>query len=168
MKYFTPILMFAICMMLAPLVQAQRTDGTQSKRDRIEQFKIAYITKELSLTSEEAEKFWPLYNDMSEDLRQSKRTRKRGTADLRRNYSTMSDKDVEKKTLEILNAEIEENEKRKAHLLKISDVVGPKKVVRLLIAEQQFKKELLKKVNQRPQPNGRPERSGRPEGGRRN
>lgn len=158
--------MFAICMLFAPLAQAQRTDDAQSKRDRIEQFKIAYITKELSLTSEEAEKFWPLYNEMSEDLRQSKRTRKRATADLRRNYSTMSDKEVEKKTLEVLNAEIEENEKRKTHLLKISDVVGPKKVVRLLIAEQQFKKELLKKVNQRPE---RTDRSGRPQGqGRRN
>jgi hypothetical protein len=28
--------------------------------------KIAFITKQLSLTSEEAQKFWPLYNDFSD------------------------------------------------------------------------------------------------------
>lgn len=35
----------------------------QPPKERIKALKVAYITKELNLTSAEAEKFWPVYND---------------------------------------------------------------------------------------------------------
>ena len=31
-------------------------------RDKIKALKIAYITEQLNLTTEEAQKFWPIYN----------------------------------------------------------------------------------------------------------
>jgi Skp family chaperone for outer membrane proteins len=34
----------------------------KEKKEQIKALKIAYITEELQLTSEEASKFWPLFN----------------------------------------------------------------------------------------------------------
>ncbi|MEP4946352.1 MAG: hypothetical protein ABJU26_02325, partial [Flavobacteriaceae bacterium] len=34
--------------------------------ERIKTLKVAYITEKISLTSEEAQSFWPVYNDYEE------------------------------------------------------------------------------------------------------
>jgi Spy/CpxP family protein refolding chaperone len=34
----------------------------KEKKEKIKALKVAYITEELNLTSEEAQKFWPIYN----------------------------------------------------------------------------------------------------------
>jgi len=38
----------------------------------IEALKVAFITKELNLSAEEAEKFWPLYNNFSEEIKKAR------------------------------------------------------------------------------------------------
>lgn len=42
------------------------------KGERIEAIKVAYITKELNLTADEAQKFWPLYNQYFEELKKAR------------------------------------------------------------------------------------------------
>lgn len=42
----------------------------QAKRANIEALKVAYITRELNLTAEEAQKFWPIHNGYIEELKQ--------------------------------------------------------------------------------------------------
>jgi len=37
--------------------------------NRLEALKIAYITKRLNLSPEEAQKFWPIYNQYAEELK---------------------------------------------------------------------------------------------------
>jgi hypothetical protein len=46
--------------------------GVAQNGSRLEALKIAYITKRLDLSPEEAQKFWPIYNQYAEEL---KRTR---------------------------------------------------------------------------------------------
>jgi hypothetical protein len=36
------------------------------KKDQIKSLKVGYITNELALTTEEASKFWPIYNDFDD------------------------------------------------------------------------------------------------------
>lgn len=40
--------------------------------NRLEALKIAYLTKKLDLSTEEAQRFWPIYNQYSEELRQTR------------------------------------------------------------------------------------------------
>jgi hypothetical protein len=45
-------------------------DGIRGEsKQRLEAIQIAYLTKELSLTSQDAEKFWPVYNKYQDELR---------------------------------------------------------------------------------------------------
>jgi hypothetical protein len=41
--------------------------------ERLEALKIAYITKRLDLSPEEAQKFWPIYNQYAEELKQTRK-----------------------------------------------------------------------------------------------
>ncbi|MBX3242110.1 MAG: hypothetical protein KIT80_14065 [Chitinophagaceae bacterium] len=43
--------------------------NAQQPGDRMRSLEIGYITKELRLTPEEAEKFWPVYNKYKQELR---------------------------------------------------------------------------------------------------
>ncbi len=38
------------------------------RKNNIEAIQIAYLTRELSLSSEEAQKFWPVYNEYRDEL----------------------------------------------------------------------------------------------------
>ena len=47
----------------------------KEKREKVKALKVAYITEQLELTTEEAQKFWPLYNafdDKQSELRHEK------------------------------------------------------------------------------------------------
>lgn len=44
----------------------------QSKDERLQSLKIAYITKELNLTAEEAKQFWPVYNKYFEEVKKAR------------------------------------------------------------------------------------------------
>ena len=49
---------------------------TKQQRERLESFRIQFITKKLDLTPAEAEKFWPVYNEQKEASRNLMETKK--------------------------------------------------------------------------------------------
>ena len=51
------------------ILEAQSPPNKQSS---IQALKVAFITKDLYLTSEEAQKFWPVYNTYTEELKKIK------------------------------------------------------------------------------------------------
>jgi hypothetical protein len=69
MKKF--LLIIAVFIGLMATVTAQDNKGGNGKNDgsRIEALKIAYLTKKLNLSTEEAQKFWPIYNKYSDEIR---------------------------------------------------------------------------------------------------
>ncbi|MCX6186302.1 MAG: hypothetical protein NTU43_04785, partial [Bacteroidetes bacterium] len=64
--------------LLVLLVLTQYTLYAQKgkMKDKIETMKIGFITQKLNLTSEEAQKFWPVYNKFSDDLQKLRSTSK--------------------------------------------------------------------------------------------
>jgi len=47
-------------------------DGNEKKFQRIEAIKIAYITRELDLTPDESQKFWPIYNEYFAEIKKAR------------------------------------------------------------------------------------------------
>jgi hypothetical protein len=58
------------------LAMAQPPGNMQDKREHIESLKISFITQKLNLTREEAQRFWPIYNEYYDAL-QSLRTERK-------------------------------------------------------------------------------------------
>ena len=42
------------------------SQGFREKKEKVKALKMAYITEQLNLTTEEAQKFWPIYNAFDE------------------------------------------------------------------------------------------------------
>lgn len=62
------ILLYGFLFCFASMVLAQ--DNTEP--GKIEPLKIAYITRKLNLTPEEAQHFWPIYNQYAKELREAR------------------------------------------------------------------------------------------------
>jgi hypothetical protein len=86
-------ILFLILVLLPFLGMAQDGIRDESKQ-RLEAIQIAYLTKELSLTTQDAEKFWPVYNKYQDELRgllknggeEDVLTRQQKALDIRKKY----------------------------------------------------------------------------------
>lgn len=134
----------------------------QNKKDEIQAKRVEFITRKLDLTPEEAQKFWPVQNEYDKkrlELRKEKKALRPSTS-----LDEMSDKEVS----DLLDKKIALDQKGvdldKTYLSKFKSVLPIKKVAKLQVAEEQFKKELIKQLkenrgprqgpqNRRPGPN---------------
>ena len=139
MKYLRYIFLFG-------LATAFITVSGQDKKDRVEALRVAYITRHVSLTGSESEKFWPLYNEYHAKLRASKRAARQ----VYRQYSeTMTDDEIMAQSNAELASYQAEADVHKLYANRIRAVIGPRKYMRLRIAEDQFRKEMLRTLRKR-------------------
>ena len=61
-KFFS-MMIVAVILLSQTNVIAQRGKGYENKKENIEAQKVAFITSKLNLTTEESQKFWPVYNE---------------------------------------------------------------------------------------------------------
>src|ERR1700712_1198612 len=54
---------------IAGFARAQEEVSAEKRQQDIEALKVAFISKQLDLTPDEAQKFWPVYNQYSKELK---------------------------------------------------------------------------------------------------
>lgn len=62
-------LLFGFITFAPLLVHAQGADGVGSGREKIKMLEIGYLTRQLQLSTQEAEKFWPTFNKYRGELK---------------------------------------------------------------------------------------------------
>ena len=118
----------------------------QPKREQLKSLKVAYITDQLQLTSDEATKFWPLYNafeSKQKELRQDKLRAYMDRLDVGE-VDKMSDKDALNFLNQMENTEEEIYQLRKKFITNLKSVLAPVKIIKLKRAEEGFNRKLLK------------------------
>ncbi|MFL5762699.1 MAG: hypothetical protein ACJ77K_02080 [Bacteroidia bacterium] len=123
-----------------------KADRMQEKRDNIESMKIAYLTKQLDLTPEEAQKFWPVYNQYHDKLQELRKQRRMNKKDPKKNLDDLTDKQIEQAIDEDFAARQKELDLQNEYNAKFKAVLPIRKVARLYTAEEQFKIVLLDKL----------------------
>ena len=118
------------------------------KKEEIFALKVAFITNKLPLTSSEAEKFWPIYNEMNSKLKFSKKEKKKTIQELNEKSELLKDEEIKKKLNLIFDSEIAEVNITKEYNFKIAAIIGYKKSAKLLNLEQEFRRELLKRLKE--------------------
>ncbi|UGU15557.1 sensor of ECF-type sigma factor [Sinomicrobium kalidii] len=146
----SPKTLFFILLMLfsaALTVQAQE----KSKKERIKALKVAYITEKLSLSTAEAQEFWPVYNKFYDNVSGLRHQEYKNIKLKIRNgeVDRMSDKEANK-----LLAELEVIEKKmyleEVELTdKLKKILPPKKILLLKRAERDFNRELLHRLKRK-------------------
>ncbi len=143
------ILLFSLLFTtLTMACSAQRSD---SKRERMEALKVAFITEELALTAQQAKVFWPLYNQLEEELRTLRRQGKK-----RPDFATASDDEIKAWINKKLETEAQQAVVKRSYLERFEQVISWQQIAQLMHVEQRFKKELLQRIQDR-----RSERTGR-------
>jgi hypothetical protein len=73
MKRLVPLLVLVLWLALPGMAQnaAPGPGMQQPNGGALEAYKIAFITKRLNLTPEEAQRFWPIYNQYAAEIRQA-------------------------------------------------------------------------------------------------
>ena len=130
-----------IVLILLFLMIATKTTIAQ-KGNKVEQAKIAFITQKLELTSSEAEKFWPIYNEFRLKTKELKKDRRGELLELK-NAKDISEKDAEEALVFLMINEQKLLDLRKEYFVKFKQVISVKKVLLLIQAEREFNKELL-------------------------
>lgn len=120
-----------------------------AKKERIKALKIAFYTERIGLSSEEAEVFWPLYNEY-ESKREALRNEEQ--KEVRDRIGATNDFDEQEAT-EILNRylqlEEQQEELDKQFYRELAAELSAAKVLRLFRAEHEFRRRLLQEYRKR-------------------
>lgn len=120
-------------------------DSKEDKKEQIRALKVGFITNELSLTTDEAAKFWPLYNAY-DDRQYELKNRKMKAIKAKLNddaLEKMSEKDASALLAQMESVDNELYQVRRKLISSLKDVLPATKILKLKKAEDDFKKKLL-------------------------
>lgn len=125
--------------------QTPRTDLA----NKIQTQRIAFFTDRMGITSAEAQKFWPIYNEYYDKKVILMAEKNKLTKFYKENSATMTEQDVDvtiRKYVQNMKSEtalVEEYNKR------FRQVLPAHKVMKLYLAEVEFKSMLLKQIKEK-------------------
>jgi hypothetical protein len=121
-------------------------------QDKMKAYKIAYITDQLDLTAEEAQKFWPIYNEISNKIENFRRDSRKEIIKEIKDAGGMEDI-TDAKAFVILKKDIAMKETvlvyEKEMMSKLQQFLSHKKILKLQVAEREFKRKLFNELKKR-------------------
>ncbi|RTL57099.1 MAG: hypothetical protein EKK37_13690 [Sphingobacteriales bacterium] len=117
---------------IAAFTQLKAQQDDPEENAKIEALKIAFISKKLDLSPEEAQRFWPVYNQYFKEMRQLIKDQKE------------SDKD------DVLDKEQKVIDLRKRYRDQFIKIVGQQRMNKLFNAERDFRRILINRIKNRP------------------
>lgn len=116
------------------------------KRAELKALKVGFITDELSLTADEATKFWPIYNAFESKQNEIRNKKKKSfNARLDDNaIDKMSDKEANTMLSEMETNEEDLHQNKKKFISNLKGIIPPIKIIKLKKAEDNFNRKLLK------------------------
>ncbi|WP_143080197.1 hypothetical protein [Hymenobacter arizonensis] len=139
--------LLALLLALAPDAAAQGGRRGGQRLGQLENAKIAFITNRVSLTQDQAQKFWPVYNEFSTRRRELNRS----SRVLRRDVSeNMSDQQIRDNLNQSFALRQQELNLEKEYFEKFQKVISLRQVAQLFVAERDFTREVIKRVSGAP------------------
>lgn len=129
--------------------QGQGRIEKQLSHEEMRAEKVAYLTNQIDLSLEEAQKFWPVYNAYQKELEAFMTEVHEIMYYLRENKETITDTDLETKIDRLMQIEVEKAAVISKYHEMFKDVLPIQKVSRLYMAEHGFRRHLLEKYRQK-------------------
>ncbi len=125
-------ILFIVFLALGFALKGFSQDGGNDPKDgsRLEALKIAYLTKRLDLSTEEAQRFWPVYNKYIDEIRGVRREQK---------DKNLSELEAEDRILNI----------RKKYNSEFSRALSPQKADNFFRSEKEFGGYIQRELQQR-------------------
>lgn len=139
---------FGLVVILFLSVFAQAQPGNSEHKERWEKYrseKIAFLTNYLDLSPDEAQKFWPLYNQLENERWDAQKLRKELEEKVLEAKETMPDHKIQELTREFAGSLKKEAEMLVIYNEKFLKILPAGKVLKLYKGESEFKMHMFKK-----------------------
>ena len=122
----------SLLLLIGPFMLQAQVNTENTKEEKIQALEVAFISRKLNLTTEEAQKFWPVYNEYKKDMRQIVSIREqKGQTDII---------DLEEQLIGV----------RKKYKDRFSDAIGKPRMNQFFQAEKEFRGVLMNRLNKQP------------------
>lgn len=122
-----------------------QTDDTEKA---LKAEKVAFLTKKLDLTQDEAKKFWPLYDEYWEKKIKILNDRRKLADDFIQNINNITDKEAVDYARRYVESQKRESDLIAEYNKLLLQILPPKKVMLLYQSNYEFKNYLLQKVQE--------------------
>ncbi len=149
MKMIKKLAWIILPLMITSAAFGQGPGDDNEKEDKIEALKVGFITKELALTSAEAEKFWPVYNELEAKMKEIRQSCKKINKEMKESEEKISNEDAKKKLNTLFENDQKELDLKKEYSEKFIKIIGEKRTLKLLSLEHEFRRVLLERLKDR-------------------
>lgn len=149
MKRLTYLMIMVFC---AGTLFAQSNKSNDERQKRWEDMKVkraAFFTDHIGFTEEEAQNFWPVYNQLQEAKGKLNIKMRNYHHDAKRDDKGEKVFNYEDITNEMINIKVQEANLDKAYHQKFKHILPPEKLFKFYQAERDWGGELLKEIGKR-------------------
>lgn len=115
---------------------------------KIKSLKIAFLTERLDLSTQEAQAFWPLYNEYTEQ-REAQWRKGRKIFGAMKDSENLSDAEASALLKDYIAFEYEEEKLEMTFYQKVENAVSAKKTMLFIKAEEDFKRQMIRQFNKK-------------------
>ena len=137
---------FKILFLLLFLTNLLNAQKNEVRSEKIDAYKKIYLTDKLNLNSENESKFWVVYNNYQDSLRVVYRTKRLKYRKMNLDSSNISDLEHKQFIDDFLDYEKKKIDLRAKLISDLKEFMTLKKTVYLFRIEDDFRKEMMKKI----------------------
>lgn len=158
MKNAFYVLILSVLMLVCSTAAAQGGSDFQKQwKDRLQSEKIAFLTNEMSLTPQEAQVFWPIYNQAQREQAEATEASFKAFAALDNAIRTgKSEKEISD-LLAKYTLSLEQRDNSAKYLKEYQKVLSSEKVAKLYIGEEKFRQSKIYGLRQQQMMGGQPQ-----------
>jgi hypothetical protein len=134
---------FFLIMLMFPVI---RLTAQNPNLERLNAYKIGFFSRRLNLTSQEAEKFWPVYNEYQKQKNLIQQEKFSLIRNFNQNENTLSDNQLTETGDKLIAYIVQESSLAVTFHKKLKEVLPPAKVIRFYQAENLYKVQLLNEL----------------------
>ncbi len=139
------IFLFSIILLFSGQVLLAQDDDHKERWEKIRSEKVSFITDKLELTPTEAQKFWPVYNELEDKRWEAQKCRRDLEVKVKEAEESLSDKDVIELTRDYAGNMQKEGTLMVKYNEEFLKILSPQKVLKLYKAENEFRMYMIKK-----------------------
>ena len=148
-----------ILMMIMIMIASFRLASQNPNLERLNAYKIAFFTRRLNFSSQEAEKFWPVYNEYQKQKNIIQSEKASILKNFNQNENNLSDNQLTEMGDKLIATMVQESDLASTFHNKLKGLLPPAKVIKFYQVENQYKTQLLNELQgARQQQRGTPAR----------
>ena len=144
------LIVFSLFFIAVTAAIAQKHDSKHQERwEKYRAEKVAFLTTHLDLSPEEAQRFWPLYNQLEKERLDAQLKRKAMESKVLEAEKSMSDTEIKQLTREFAGSMKKEAELLSGYNEKFLNVLPSRKVLELYKVENEFRMYMINKFREK-------------------